>query len=289
MPYYQIADISMSVETSNQYIIDRLKTFLSQDIGHADLTVEMQVQDDIQLPMGEIVSDEITMKWIKKNSAQGGYFAYLTTPTGRPIAAVDSDSHWTRCKVFYQGDIISSDVNVNPPDILSLQFLGIAFRNYILFRDSVVLHASCIEYQGKGIAFSAPSGTGKSTHVSLWEQYKGGTRVINDDAPVIRMMDGKPILCGTPWSGSSDKYLNVNVPLTAIVILERDSKNSIRFLNSAESVTGLLPRLLLPYHDAELMELAISTFEKILAGTPVYHLKCRPDVEAVELVYQCIK
>ncbi len=288
MLFYKIADITLAVRTTNQYVIDRLSPFLINAIDRADMYVEMQAWQDISLPEGEMVSDEGMMKWIRKSSPDTGYFAFLTNPVNRPIAAVDADIYWTSCKVYYQGDIVSSDPDTNPPDILALQFLGIAFRNHIIYKNSIVLHASCIEYKGKGLAFTAPSGTGKSTHVSLWEQYKEGTNVINDDAPVIRLTDGRPVLYGTPWSGSSDKFLNMSVPLTAIVLLEQDGENSIRQVNTIEAVTGVMPRLLLPYHDSAMMELSLSLFEKIVSSVPVYKLKCRPDAEAVELVYKCI-
>ena len=288
MLFYKIADITLSVQTTNQYVIDRLSPFLINNTDSADMNVEIQMCQEMPIPEGGTASDEGQMKWIRKVSADGGYFAYLTTPLSKPIAAVDGDKYWTRCKVYYQGDIISSDPDINPPDILALQFLGIAFRNHIIYKNGIVLHASCIEYKGRGLAFSAPSGTGKSTHVRLWEQNKEETRVINDDAPVIRITDGKPKLYGNPWSGSSDKFLNVSVPLTAIVLLEQDGTNSIRPMNSLEAVTGIMPRMLLPYHDSNMMELAVATFDKIVSSVPVYKLKCRPDAEAVELVYQCL-
>jgi hypothetical protein len=287
MYYYTIAGIKLAVETDNKYIIDTLEPFSSGYEGKADITVEMDPQTDIPTPQGEFVTDENPVKWKKRLDGEG-YTAYLMTPADVPVAVVEGDPEWTRCRVFYKSNIISCDFSYRPSDELALKFLGIAFRNHIIYKNAVVLHASCIEYQGNGIAFSAPSGTGKSTHTALWEQLKEGAKVLNDDAPVIRLIDGEPVLYGAPWSGSSNKFINSSAPLKAIVLLEQAKENSVQRLSIAESVAGVMPRLLLPYHDSKLMDLALSTFNQIIALTPVYILKCRPDAEAVELVYQCV-
>ncbi len=282
---YRIADFDICVDTTIKSVISRLEPFLIQSPECVELTVKLLKQSQIEIPEGDIISNEKSMVWIKKHS--GGFFSYLADPSGLPCIAVDSDYGWNECTIYYQ-EVVSSNPYINPTDMLTLQFIGMAFRNRIIFKSSIVLHASCIEYQGRGIAFSAPSGTGKSTHVRLWEENKEGTRVINDDAPIIRIIDGKPIVYGSPWSGSSDKFLNMSAPLSSIVLLEQAKENSIRPLNALEALTGVMPRLLLPYHDSKMMELSASTFEQIISMVPVYSLGCRPDAEAVELVYQCL-
>lgn len=288
MLLYRIANTTISIQSASKHMIDRLEPFLINDVDSADLTADIQLLREIPIPEGECVSDEMSMVWFRTNFEGGGYFAYLASPDKEPIAAVEGDVNWTKCRVYCNDDIYSSDPDLHPHEMLTFQFLGIAFRNRIIFDNSIVLHASCIEYQGKGIAFTAPSGTGKSTHTRLWEQHKAGTQILNDDAPVIHITEGKPMLYGTPWSGSTNKYLNLSVPLNAIVLLEQAEENSIRRLSTVESVTAIMPRMLLPYHDNKMMHLALSTFDKIIASTPVYNLKCRPDAEAVEMVYQCI-
>jgi len=286
MRYYRIADFSIGLETTNNSVISRFEPFAVDKPENLDLAIDLVPKRDIDVPGGDMLSNEKKLVWIKKSD--GGYFSYLENPYGTPCVAVDSDAEWEKCTIYYQDNIVSSNPDINPSDILALQFIGMTFRSHIVYKNSIVLHASCIEYEGKGIAFTAPSGTGKSTHARLWEENKTGTRVINDDAPIIRLIDGKPFAYGSPWSGSTDKFLNINAPLTAIVLLEQATVNSIRPLSIQEAVTLIMPRVLLPYHDSKMMEMAVSTFEKVISAVPAYKLKCRPDAEAVETVYQCI-
>jgi hypothetical protein len=160
----------------------------------------------------------------------------------------------------------------------------------LIKKNGIQIHCSSIDYNGKGIIFSAPSGTGKSTHVRLWQElYGNALTVINDDRPAIRYIDGVPMLCGTPWSGTSDNFTNRIVPLYAIVMLEQAPVNSMERLSGPGALQMLMPRCFLPYFDSELMAEALDTLERLIKDVPVYLLKCRPDYEAVELVRKCLE
>lgn len=52
------------------------------------------------------------------------------------------------------------------------------------------------------ILFTAPSGTGKSTHTRMWQECFGErVTVINDDKPLIKINDSEAVIYGTPWCG----------------------------------------------------------------------------------------
>ena len=79
---------------------------------------------------------------------------------------------------------------------------GSDFYTELLNFNGIILHSSCIVVDGMAYAFSADSGTGKSTHTQLWLKHLGDRAyMLNDDKPAIRLIDGKVYACGTPWSG----------------------------------------------------------------------------------------
>ena len=104
---------------------------------------------------------------------------------------------------------------------------GAHFYEKLAKFQGVMLHASCVEYDGKAYLFSARSGTGKSTHTHLWLKYLPGARIINDDKPAIRLVDGVFYAYGTPWSGKTDESVNVGVPIAGICFLSR-GENKIK-------------------------------------------------------------
>lgn len=83
-------------------------------------------------------------------------------------------------------------------------------------RNRMLVHGAVIQYAGKAYLFMAPSGTGKSTHIMLWQQYLGvGVRVVNGDKPFVHIpaaADESPIAYGTPWAGKEGWQENVSAP-----------------------------------------------------------------------------
>ena len=124
----------------------------------------------------------------------------------------------------------------------------------IIFYQGLSVHAAALDWQGKGILLSAPSGTGKTTQAGLWKIHKNAI-VLNGDHPVFRIIDDIPSVFGTPWSGSSMDYQNSWAPMTAIIMLQQARENTIRRLTLDELTTMLLPRCFLPFFDENMMNM----------------------------------
>lgn len=83
---------------------------------------------------------------------------------------------------------------------------------------TLLFHSSVVSYQGRGYMFLGQSGTGKSTHSSLWLKHIEGTELVNDDNPVVRISDNNEVrVYGSPWSGKTPCYRHVDYPVGAIV------------------------------------------------------------------------
>ena len=106
---------------------------------------------------------------------------------------------------------------------------GSDFYTALIDFDGILLHSSCVAVDGVAYAFSADSGTGKSTHTQLWLKHFGDrAHIVNDDKPAIRFIDGKVYACGTPWSGKYDYSTPEILPLGGICFLERSKTNQIK-------------------------------------------------------------
>lgn len=88
----------------------------------------------------------------------------------------------------------------------------------LLEKDALVLHCSYMQYKDYAILFSAPSGTGKTTQATLWEEYKG-SHVVNGDKGLLMKDDGVWTAHGWPVCGSSGVCHNKNVPIKCVVML----------------------------------------------------------------------
>ena len=151
----------------------------------------------------------------------------------------------------------------------------------LLHFDSIILHASFVRYNGKGIVFSAPSGTGKSTQAALWEKY-ADAEILNGDRAALRKTDGTWRAYGLPFAGTSGIYRNDSAPLKAVVALRQAENNSVRRIGSTEAFRYLYPETMIHRWDRDFESKATDLLLDVLRDIPVFLLECRPDQEAVE-------
>ncbi|MEG0499028.1 MAG: hypothetical protein RR522_04050, partial [Alistipes sp.] len=86
-------------------------------------------------------------------------------------------------------------------------------------RHTVAIHSSVIRWGDGVVMFLGESGTGKSTHTHLWGKHIAGATLLNDDSPIVGMVEGVTTAFGSPWSGKTPCYKNESYPIRAIVRL----------------------------------------------------------------------
>lgn len=114
--------------------------------------------------------------------------------------------------------------------------------------DVMLIHGAAISVNGEAYIFTAPSHTGKTTHILKWLQYCPETFVINGDKPFVKMDDSidTPIVYSSPWSGKEELYTNAMVPLKSIIMIERADNNYIEQVSFAEAFLFLLQQIYSP-------------------------------------------
>lgn len=162
-----------------------------------------------------------------------------------------------------------------------LNMLMLALLPVVSLRDSLLMHASLIDYEGHAVAFTASSGTGKSTQADLWVKHLGATIMNGDRAFMRRDAAGTWTAFGSPWAGSSPYVRDMRAPLAAVVVLEQAPENSIRRLSGAELMARLYNNLRYPLWDEAATAASLAMFDALVREVPVFLLSCRPDEEAV--------
>ena len=71
----------------------------------------------------------------------------------------------------------------------------------LLEQDTLLLHGSTVAVDGQAYLFTAPCGTGKSTHTRLWRELFGDRAVmVNDDKVFLQLRRMEVLACGSPWT-----------------------------------------------------------------------------------------
>ena len=183
-------------------------------------------------------------------------------------------------KVF--ADFCEENPNLTPEECEYL-LAGSAFYHRLVDYGGIMLHSSAVAYNGEAYLFSADSGTGKSTHTSLWlKEFGKDAVIINDDKPALRITDEGIMCCGTPFSGKHDISENRLYPVKGIAFIERAEANSISRISPFTSLPLIMQQTVRNFSEAR-GEKFLTLLSDILTQVPVYQLKCNMDPEAAHV------
>lgn len=148
------------------------------------------------------------------------------------------------------------------------------------YKQAALIHAAAISKDGYGYAFTAASGTGKSTHADMWLKTVPGCQLLNDDNPVIRIIDGTPYIYGSPWSGKTTCYRRQKLRLGAIVRIDRAKENSIEELNGTNGFGSLLSSFTTMRWETTFFNDVCDIITQIIKAGNIYVMHCLPDEDA---------
>ncbi len=168
-------------------------------------------------------------------------------------------------------------------ETLEYILMGMAFYRQAVSHGGVLLHASAVAKDGRAYLFSAPSGTGKSTHTLLWKKTLSGVSYINDDKPLLRQKDGQFFCCGTPFSGKTDLHKNIAVPCGAICALERGETTRVERLLPTEAAYYILNQTLRSVQNGEDL---LALIGALVETVPCYRVYTTMEDSAAETVWR---
>ena len=161
--------------------------------------------------------------------------------------------------------------------------------DYVLScRQGIIFHSSAVAVDGKAYLFTAPSGTGKSTHARLWREMLGDRVVmINDDKPIIRFIDGAFYVYGTPWNGKHRLDTNTRAEIAAICEIRQAKINKIRKISPSEMLLVVFNQTIRP-KDPDKMENLLGILDKLLTTVPLYRLECDISEDAAKTSFSAM-
>lgn len=145
---------------------------------------------------------------------------------------------------------------------------------------TLLLHASVVRYRDRAYAFTAKSGTGKSTHVARWLENIEGCDMINDDNPIIRVEQGDAFLYGSPWSGKTPCYRPLRVRLGTVAQIKRAEANSCEPMSKMAALGMFLSGCSSMRWDKRLSDNLYATLSLLLPMRTFFTVNCLPDADA---------
>lgn len=145
--------------------------------------------------------------------------------------------------------------------------------------DCFIFHSAAISYRERGVLFAAPSGTGKTTHISLWKKNLGNdVSIINGDKPIIRINQwegsgGCAMAYGSPWAGKEGWQTNAKVVVDSIVFIDRGDRNTIEQVSPDRVLERAMRQTYFPPSGVAKVQ-TLELLGKLLSSVRLFILSC---------------
>ena len=268
--YFNMLGLRITLRTPYPVTLsERLKPFLSAPHKAADCTIRLELCETLPQPEnGDWHGLECYVQ--KENALQIFHcLKQFAAPFAVTTMAQKGDIHIAVLSGY--ADYFTGTSGI---------FNRIGFENLLLQYDGLLLHASLIDHAGNGIAFTGPSGVGKSTQAELWQDCQGA-KLLNGDRAALRKEHSGWNAYGSPYAGTSGIYRNESAPLRAIVVLRQAKENHLRKLSGREALTAVWPEISARRDDAAFVAEASKLCAQLLSDVQVYLLECLPEESAV--------
>lgn len=269
---YLIAGIVLELEIDRvEYLSSDLKAFEYFGDNKTDCVIDIRDYNEY-----EITKEDITLVDCKRIQVTQSQDNYKLTYRNLPVKGSVIEKNLEKAHIYLMWDKY-------------LEYpLFCAIRDIFFFKvqqkGMIAVHSSSLVYRDRAYLFSAPSGTGKTTHTNMWIQ-ELGVDILDGDLCVLSCEDDKVYAYGLPWAGSSKKYMNKKVRLGGIVFLERARKDTVRRLDLFSGAITLTARCFTPTFTSDMVSKNTDISVKISERTNMYVLACTKKKSA----FTCIK
>jgi hypothetical protein len=281
----KIADITCALVAADPALRIKIEgatqKFLIQK-ATPDITIHAR-WDDLSkiLPSGDKIFDSGAV-WQLHQQDETYLFSYKSPifgPIPYKVATVQKD--FARGEVLLHRQYFDTDQSTYP---LEYPLDELLFVNFLALGRGVEVH-SCgiVDASGNGYLFVGQSEAGKTTMARLWSDEPGIT-ILSDDRIILREVDGKIWMFGTPWHGEAGFALPAAAPLTHIYFLQKGVKNELLPQGKAEAAARLFSCCFTPLYFPEVVKFTLAFFEEVVRAVPLHELRFLPDKSVLDLI-----
>ncbi len=202
----------------------------------------------------------------------------FSVPNQKPVrhAVISAD--------FSDGDVIIDPSTVKTPLYYPLEHLDIRIISaWLGTKGDLMLHASGVVMDGLGYCFIGESTAGKSTLVSNFANDPAIT-VLGEDQVILRYLDEKFWIFGTPWHTNPVLCSPLGAPLQKMFFLDRALPPGVESIKPAEGVTRVLQTAFVPYYLPEYLPGILDRLNLLAERVPFYSLSYRLGTDPIPLI-----
>lgn len=285
---FNVADIIFSINATlprESLLVDKnYRDFICEGDPFIEISGQYGSLDELDMKDCPLIFDSGENWSLYKRD--GKHIFILKTPLSKssPFCIAEFDPQYRKGTIQVSSDFFKGYHENKLPLPLFYPLTEIFMICFLAQKRGLMVHACGINDDGKGYLFAGNSGHGKSTTANIW---KDKATILNDDRIVIRYMDGRFWMYGTPWHGDYTGTSPEGVPIDAIFFLQHADENKVVPKKGIEAVAMLLARAFPPFWDAGGMDYSIQLLDDLVDKVPCRELSFVPDEDIVDFV-RCV-
>ncbi len=280
--YYKVADFVFAVTLGGnrdlEVLLPSFSVFECSERPEGDLLFKLVEEDIVEdCPLAEFLEEDVNdMGHTCLYRVDDRYRVTVRYAEFEHVMEAEADFRQVSAKLKWEDPFVSA---------VLCSMLRIAFAQATLLHSAVSIHSSTVLKGGKAYMFMGRSGTGKSTHSRLWIEHLGAA-LLNDDNPIVRIVDGKALVYGSPWSGKTPCYKDKSAPIAAMVRLAQAPENRFERKSEIEAFAILLPGCSVLRFDRNLYGNLCETLIELAELVCVGEMRCLPDMDAARTCWE---
>ncbi|WP_417910130.1 hypothetical protein [Candidatus Electronema sp. PJ] len=281
--FFSLAGLILSVVSENNPIFNRSlpdadKKFIAShdEMGHVDINIAPCREEHLCRDFTRKIFTQQRMAFCRTEDGYVQLF-FSTEDTLAPSCGISVDFNFSKFNYYIHDD---AKEEFDPCKLASNIFL---LQHSFINHQGLIIHAAGGSIYGKGIAFAAPSQTGKSTLSRLF-LLSPQNRLFSEDRLIIRSVNTTWQVWGTPWLGSGTIACNEHAPLSALVFLSQANETKVTRLSPSVGLRRLLQVVSIPWYSPEWTHKGLAVCESLIQTIPMFELAFRPDQTAVQAV-----
>jgi hypothetical protein len=187
---------------------------------------------------------------------------------------------------FGAGEVLGEFVTGVPAgqSVYPLQDIDIIiFANWLAGFGDLIVHAAGIDAAGAGYAFVGPSGAGKST-LAAWLSADPSVTVLGEDQVIVRCLQGRFVLYGTPWHTDPARCAPGGVPLRKLFFLDTAAAPGVARIGRMAGIERLMQDAFVPYYNRPGVECILDTLPRLMEQVPFYTLSYQIGTDVMRLI-----
>jgi hypothetical protein len=197
---------------------------------------------------------------------------------------------------FTAGEVLGDFSSTNGEAPYPLQGIEIMlFANWLAGSGDLILHAAGVAVDNRGYCFAGTSGVGKSTlaasFLSSWRAApdvaatnRSSPVMLGEDQVILRYLDGRFWVFGTPWHVDPAFCSPSGVPLEKLFFLERTSAVGVAPCAPLDGVARLLQTAFVPYYRPAAVSTIMDRLTLLAEQVPFYTLSYQLGADVTQFI-----